>query len=67
MNPIPATRKAPVNYGVSPWPTRLSAPVDPLDNVHIARAQSILRKEFGDVILTASQAKDIVDWHRPQH
>ena len=63
MNPTPATRKP---YGVNRWP-RLSAPVDPLDNVHIARAQSILRKEFGDVILTASQAKDVSDWYRPQH
>jgi hypothetical protein len=63
MNPTPATRKP---YGVNRWP-RLSAPVDPLDNVHIARAQSILRAEFGDVSLTASQAKDVIAWHRPQH
>jgi hypothetical protein len=64
MNPSPATRKP---YGVNRWP-RLSAPVDPLDNVHIARAQSILRAEFGYVDnLTASQARDIVSWHRPQH
>lgn len=63
MNPTTATRKP---YGVERWP-RLSAPVDPLDNVHIARAQSILRAEFGDVALTASQARDVIAWARPQH
>lgn len=64
MNPQP---RKPAHYGATPWPSRLSAPVDPLDNVHIARAQSILRKEFGDVEVTASQARDLVNWYRPQH
>lgn len=64
MNPTPATRKP---YGVNRWP-RLSAPVDPLDNVHIARAQSILRGELGYTpTLTASEAREIVNRHRPQH
>ena len=65
MNPTPATRKP---YGVKPW-ERLSAPVDPLDNVHIARAQSILSgPELGVCPpLTAEQARDVLNWHRPQH
>lgn len=53
--------------GFHKWQPISGAYFDPLDNVLIARAQSILRSEFGCVSLTASQARDIVSWYRPQH
>ena len=56
----------PKPYGVGKWP-QLSAPIDPLDSVFISRAQSILFSLVGSIEITAEQARDVINWHQPQH
>ena len=46
------------------WPSYLGKPADPLENVVLTRAQSILT-EVGAVgpLLPYDQARDVVRWH----
>ena len=53
--------------GFRKWERISGAYFDPSDLAVIARAKSILFSDFGDVSLTAEQARTVVAWHRPQH
>ena len=55
----------PQSPGFRKWSPISGAYFDPSDLAVIARAKSILFSEFGDVSLTAEQARDVRDWYRP--